>query len=349
MQAQHRPYLKRPFALSASSSPSSSPSSSSSAYDCDYVPTAKRNIPPASEDGFNKTYAQRFRERLEGYRACREKELGEPFDPNRSPICSRGLSPSPDRTVCEEDCDDDDDDDDDDEVLILDSVPLSRGCRLGDDEHGDDVRPLIFLPDVEGGGFDAAIEDKDVHPQPRPQPQFVPKHETEYYTPLSNDAISNILLQCAPHSPSAQTWIRAHRANKIDQEGNRTLLKQRDDLRKQVLQLRPKSGWTMNRAARIPVLEDDGRENEAGDNGVDSVGRKIPTASEAPPCGQCNDLVAFNHFGRAYILDEEDKQWMKVFRSTGRLQVAACHEEASIIPARTMQEFRSYLNISDEW
>ncbi|KAL5048393.1 hypothetical protein BDW71DRAFT_205515 [Aspergillus fruticulosus] len=338
MQTRPHPHLKRPFALSASPSPSSSLSSSSSAYDCDYEPIAKRNIPPASEDRFNdKTYAQRFRERLEGYRACREKELGEPFNPNRSPSCRRGLSPSPDRTVCEED-DDDDDDDDDDEVLVLDSVPLGGGCRLGDDENGDD---------------DTAIENEDVHPQPQPQlqPQFVPKYETEHYSPLSNDAISNILLQCAPHSPSAQTWIRAHRVDEIDKERKRALLKQRNDLRRQVLQLRPKNEWTMNRAPRVPVLEDDGRENEAGpgDSEVNfAEGREISIPSEvAPPCEQYKDLVGFN-CGRAYILDE-DKQWMKVFRSTWRLQVAACHEEASIVRARTMQEFQRYCSISGKW
>ncbi|KAL6234788.1 hypothetical protein BDW75DRAFT_157956 [Aspergillus navahoensis] len=346
MQVQRRPHLKRPFALSASPSPSSSPLPHlSSAYDCDYEPTAKRNIPSASRNGFNdKTYAQRFRERLEGYRACREKELGEPFNPNRKPSCSRGISHSPDRTVCEEDYDDDNDDDDI-EVLALDSVPLDGGCRLADDEHGDNMRPLIFSPMLKVAFWE------DVHAQPQPQPQFLPKHETEHYAPLSNDAISTILLECAPHSPSAQTWIKAHRANKIDKEKKSALLKQQDDLRRQVLQLRPKSEWTMNRPASVPVLVDDGRGKEAGpgDRGNNSAeGREINTPSETPSCEQYNDLVGLNYRGCAYILNEVDKQWMKVFRSTGRLQVAACHEEASIIPARTVREFQRYFNICDE-
>ncbi|KAL4980929.1 hypothetical protein BDW66DRAFT_163942 [Aspergillus desertorum] len=330
MQSQHSTHLKRPFALSASPSPSSSTSSSSSAHYCYCEPTAKKNLPNTFRNWFNdKTYAQRFRERLEGYRSCREKELGEPFNPDGSPSYSRGLSPSPDRTICEEDYGD--------EVLAPDSLPLSVGYPLGDDGHGDD---------------DTTTEERGVHPQPYPQsqPQFIPKHETEHYAPLSNDAISNILLQCTPQSPSAQTWIRAQRADKINKERKRALLRQRDDLRRQVLQLRPSSEWTMNRAARAPVLKDDGDENEAGpgDSGLNAEGLETPVPREAPSCEQCNDLVGFKHRGRGYVLDEKNKQWLKVFRSTGRLQVAACHEGASIVPAPAMQEFQKYFKIFQE-
>ncbi|KAL4734858.1 hypothetical protein BDV11DRAFT_209037 [Aspergillus similis] len=350
-QPQHRPPLKRPFALSASPLPSSS--SLSPAHDYGYEPTAKRNLLTTFEDGSNdKTYAQRFRGRLEGYRACREKELDEPFNPDRSPSCSCGLSPSPDRTVCEENYDDDDDDyynndnDDNVELLVLDSVLSGGGCCLRDGERGDDT---------------AVIRGGDIHSQwysepqqqPQPQQQFIPKHETEHYAPLTNEAISNILLQCAPHSPSTQTWIRTHRTSEFDKERKKALVKQRDDLRRQVLQLRPKSEWTMNRAAKVPVLklQDDGIQNEAGIGcGVDSAGsHEIPLPSEASSCGLYNNLVGFNYRGRAYFLDEKDKQWMKVFRSTGRLQVAACYEEARIVPSCTMQEFQRYFSISEQW
>ncbi|KAL3433072.1 hypothetical protein BDV09DRAFT_186993 [Aspergillus tetrazonus] len=351
-QSQHRPALKRPFALSASPSPSCSPSPLSPAHDYGSQPTAKRNLLTTFEDGSNdKTYAQRFRERLEGYRASREKELGDPFNPGRISSCNCGLSPSPDRTVCEEDYDDecydddDDDDNDNDKILVQDSVLLDEGDCLRDSEHGD---------------YTAIVRGDNVHPQqhseprPEPQPQFIPEHETERYAPLSNEAISNILLQCAPYSASTQTWIRTHRANEVDKESKKALLKQRDDLRRHVLQLRPKSEWTMNRAVKVPVfkLHDDGIENGAGVGGfgVNSVGsREISLPSEASSYGQDNNLIGFNYRGRAYILDEKDKQWMKVFRSTGRLQVAACYEEASIVPSRTMQEFQKYFSISDQW
>jgi hypothetical protein len=109
----------------------------------------------------------------------------------------------------------------------------------------------------------------------------------------------------------------------------------------------------MNRAVKAPVfkLHDNGIENEAGFGGcgVNSVGsREITLPSEASSCGQDNNLIGSNYRGRAYILDEKDKQWMKVFRSTGRLQVAVCYEEASIVPSRTMQEFQKYFSISDQ-
>ncbi|KAL4754547.1 hypothetical protein BDW72DRAFT_190131 [Aspergillus terricola var. indicus] len=349
-QPQHRPTLKRPFALSASSSTSSSPTSLSSAHNYGSEPTTKRNLLTTFEDGSNdKTYAQRFRERLEEYRACSEKELGDPFNPDRSPSCSCGLSPSPDRTVYEEDYDDycyDDDDDDDDNygVLVLDSVLSDGGC-LCDGEHSDDTDLMR--------GDDVYLQQYS-EPQPQLQQQFIPGHETEHYAPLSNEAISNILLQCAPHSPFTQTWIRTHRANEVNKAKKKALVKQRDDLRKQVLQLRPKSEWTMNRAAKVPVLklQDDDIESEAGIGGcgVNSVGsREIPFPSEASSCENYNNLVGFTYRRRAYILDEKDKQWMKVFRSAGRLQVAASCEEASIVPSRTMQEFQKYFSISDQW
>jgi hypothetical protein len=128
----------------------------SPAHDYGSEPTTKRNLLTTFEDGSNdKTYAQRFRERLEGYRACREKELGDPFNPDRSSSCNSGLSPSPDRTVCEEDYDDecyddDDDDDDNDEILVLDSVLLGEGYCLRDSEHGDDVGSPIVLSVLKG-------------------------------------------------------------------------------------------------------------------------------------------------------------------------------------------------------
>ncbi|RDW74579.1 uncharacterized protein DSM5745_07241 [Aspergillus mulundensis] len=350
-QSQDRPHLKRPFTSVSSPSPTPSLPVLSSVHSYGYglgygygygyghnygrdEPYAKRNTTPAFEHGFHdKTYAQRFQERLDSYNACKEKELAAPFSPDRGSSydsdLTRSPSSSPNGTMSEGE-----EDAEDDASLVT----CFKGCGCEDD--GVDVKEDDGNDDVER---ESESVDGDIQSEPYPQPQVhIPRHQTENYAPLSNAAISDILLRCAPHSLSAQAWIRAHRPTNIDHERKIALLKQQDDLRRRVLQLRPKTEWTMNRLKRGEGV----KRSKFAEDSVDlSKSNPMFMRKEVPRSEKKLDYSGFSHHGRTYIFDEEDKQWLKVFMSTGRLQEVAGNEEASIIPA---QEFRRYFDISDE-
>ncbi|KAL4920795.1 hypothetical protein BDW62DRAFT_198678 [Aspergillus aurantiobrunneus] len=227
----------------------------------------RRNAPRFND----KTYAQRHKERLAQYRASREQDLEEAFDP------------TPAETLTSSD--------------------------------------YIEDPDPDPGPLPAA----------KPQVYRIPKYEvTEHHAPLSDEAIAGILLQCQPNSPKAQAWINAHKASKIAKERMEAQMKERDGLRKHVLQLRPKSEWTRNAGSKNREAAKDAEEMKEEDR------------ERIPPNGKSN-ATGVEHRGIGYAVDEEDEQIVTVLKSSGRLQILLCdHEEPAVISGRIKREIRTY-------
>ncbi|KAL2817305.1 hypothetical protein BJX63DRAFT_429707 [Aspergillus granulosus] len=63
-----------------------------------------------------------------------------------------------------------------------------------------------------------------------------PTSQTPSATPLSNDTIAAILTALKPSCPKAQAWVQAHHAAKAAQEQLVAKMREREGLRKQVLQ-----------------------------------------------------------------------------------------------------------------
>ncbi|KAL2841895.1 hypothetical protein BJY01DRAFT_249306 [Aspergillus pseudoustus] len=77
-------------------------------------------------------------------------------------------------------------------------------------------------------------------------------------TPLNNDAIAQILSVLKPSCPKSQAWVQAHHAAKVAQEQLRVKMREREGLRKQVLQkLRDK---TLNALSNANASKEEVRE-----------------------------------------------------------------------------------------
>ncbi|KAL4786259.1 hypothetical protein BJX76DRAFT_129834 [Aspergillus varians] len=224
----------------------------------------KRNGPGVN----GKTYSQRYQERLAGYRAIREQDLKEAFQPIPTPTTSAEGS-----------------------------IPVRGG-------HNDKTPPKRILN----------------------------YRLTENHEPLSNDAIAGILLQCTPDSLKAQTWINAHKASRIAAERKKVPLRKRGGLRKHVLQLRPKSEWTK-------VVRSRSREASTEADRIEEESREI-LSRLSPREGDVNTTRA-EQSEIAHVLDE-DKQMVRVFKSSGRLQILVCDEATAVLSGRIKREFRKH-------
>ncbi|KAL4806348.1 hypothetical protein BDV18DRAFT_160415 [Aspergillus unguis] len=365
-----KPQLKRGFADSPPQSPSSAPIT---AEDED---RKKRDCPESDHN--DKTYAEKYQERLLAYRASKEQNLKEPFEPRLQPhpchslflisegnasgchggnsrICFSGKSPG--RLF--------------DPESSSSSCPSSDGT-ISDCEKDDLSSGAVYSYNGTGNANDRLTQTGQViekvyaeaalKPRPQPQLQRIPNYQvTENHTPLSRDAIANILLQCAPQSTASKAWIAAHQAQRAAEERRNAAMKERGGLRKQVLQLRPKCEWTMNRAARASVKtqkEVDGGETnddkvlkEEGCEGLASETNSNPPQVEARQVEGNADRGAkngFDHHRRSYVFDEQDEQMIRVFKTSARLQVLMCDDEPSLaIAGRARRELRRYFDVAE--
>ncbi|KAL4927073.1 uncharacterized protein BDV17DRAFT_292961 [Aspergillus undulatus] len=339
----------------------------------------------------HKTYAQRYQERLAVYwdaedekKKEEERRLGSPFESD----LERSEADTEDE--CEGDFDmeitevemEDLDADEDDEMLLLpcgyEGKQDGYGCGKPNSKDKNDK-------------IGDANEDRQAQPQLQPKPpqpthsrpRIAPYPLTQHHAPLSNDTISNILLQCKPQSPQAQTWIATHEANKAAQtqaamDRERMRVRGRHGLRRQVLQLRPKSEWNVWRNRNIKVEDkevlddgenqvasasveetksaarDEGQDHDAVWNQVHPGNACIPAAvngggargqKQSQPKAALS-MAGFSHRGAPYFLNDQDRKTLGVLKTSARLQVAASdREEYDDISGRVKQELRTQFGI----
>ncbi|KAL4942799.1 hypothetical protein BDV06DRAFT_221826 [Aspergillus oleicola] len=207
----------------------------------------------------SKTYAQRFRERVAVFQDAENTEKNEGKDEQKK--VEKKLS-----SPFESDLERTEHEQDDDSQWDTDS----QATKVDEDDE------MLLLPE-KNPLKKLWIENFEPKPKPKhqrqcqsqalpPQPRNPCWSTTESHTPLSNDAISKILLECRPLSPRAKSWAVEHKANKaasarmraVNLRGN---FSERDELRRRVLQLRPKNEWNIWRS------------REGGGVGVDVKGK----------------------------------------------------------------------------
>ncbi|KAF5865379.1 hypothetical protein ETB97_004196 [Aspergillus alliaceus] len=159
------------------------------------------------------------------YSAAIEKRINEDSKKKR-PTPSPGPEPSgSNKAKCERKGDDDE------EVFTMDDFPtevLLKAHYMATKQSSLD-RPLgMFESDVT---LAASIR---AHAGANP-----PASDRENFagTPLSNDAISNILKEVKPDCNKAQAWVKAHEASKAAKERAKVKLEGREDLRKRAVRL----------------------------------------------------------------------------------------------------------------
>jgi len=281
----------------------------------------KRDAPGISDE----TYAQRCQKKLEEYRAAKAQDLEGPFDPNTASAptkCAEGpRAPQ--------------------EPVLL-PVGHSNVSFLG---YPGKIRILLndrLLTRIVG----------------KRRMQRIPRYQvTENHTPLSNDAIAGVLLRCTPSSPTAQSWLSAHRGSKAVEERNKAISKERDKLRRHVLQLRPKSEWTkVSKAKTKEVVEE----------GYDAKEVMVNSEQVVPGAGEMKDescaaqtgiqpteeelrIARMQHLEASFNSDEPVKQIFEVFKTTARLQIVTCDDqEPANISDRFRAEIRQYYRNPDE-
>lgn len=169
---------------------------------------------------------------------------------------------------------------------------------------------------------------------------------TEKYTPLSNEAIAGVLLRCTPSSPTTQSWLSAHRESKAAAERNKALSKERDKLRRHVLQLRPRSEWTkVSKAKTKEVVEKgyDAKEDKMNSEQVIlAAGERKEESCATQTRIQAREgelrIARMQHLEASFDLDEPAKQIFEVFKTTARLQIVACDDQD---PANISDRFRA--------
>lgn len=188
--------------------------------------------------------------------------------------------------------------------------------------------------------------------------QRIPRYQvTEKHMPLSNDAIAGVLLRCTPSSPTAQSWLSAHRESKAVEERHKAPLKERDKLRRHVLQLRPKSEWTkVSRAKTKEVVEEGYGAQEVKMNSEQVVSRPGEMKEEScavqtrvHPTEEELRIARMQHIEASFDSGEPAKQIFEVFKTTARLQLVMCDDqEPANISDRFRAEVRRFYRHPDE-
>ncbi|KAL5338887.1 hypothetical protein BJX70DRAFT_398267 [Aspergillus crustosus] len=176
---------------------------------------------------------------------------------------------------------------------------------------------------------DGSIKKQQAHSQPQRQKETkaVPKYDNfADYPPLTNDAIADLLRQCKPESLKAQAWIHAHEASKAAAQMEKVRLEDNARPKRHVLPLRVKTKDVVQETA----------EKKEGEEGHEVSSETLPKKEDV--------RMPENRRATAFaVLDEEDKQMVRVFNASARLQMVMCNDEDPVGQTqRIRQSFRKW-------